>query len=66
MAKQDPAMALVKQRLAASSPGMDGLIEKDPREITDADLAAGIAHARNERAMWVLKEQRKGKAQEEE
>jgi len=64
-APKDPEMALAKQRVAASSPSMDTLIEKDPQQCAAPELLAGIEHARNERALWTLKQERKGRASEE-
>lgn len=62
--KPDPELAAAKQAIAASSPSMDALMEKDPVSLTDEQLAAGVKHLRNERALWQLKQERAGKGRD--
>lgn len=62
--KADPALAQAKQAIAASQPGMDLLLDKDPVALTDEELAAGVRHLRDVRALWQLKEERKGNSRE--
>lgn len=59
--KADPELAAAKQKIAASSPGMDTLVEKDPGLLTVEEVRDGVEHLRNERALWQLKQQRAGK-----
>ena len=61
MAKKDPEIAAAKMALAAASDSMDGLLEKDPNQLNSEELAALLDVARRERALWELKQQRKGK-----
>ena len=62
MAKADPEMAKAKAAVAASSGGMDLLLAKDPQQLSPEELRAGIEHSRRERALWQLKQQRRGSA----
>lgn len=64
-APKDPEMAAAKLAVAASQPSMDLLITKDPVTLTAQEIADGVAHARAQRALWTLKQERKGNATED-
>ena len=41
---------------AGKHPTLDEVLARDPRDVTDANLAAIVAHSRQERAMFEAKE----------
>ena len=49
----------------AAMPSLDALLARDPVSLTAGDLEDIVAHARKQRALWVLKEDKTAAKKEE-